>query len=150
RTVAAHPRAVLAHGRVERARAGRARRAHGREDAAARGMELLVRRTASSQRELVDAVAREARVRVTVDEARYRDERTAVELLDIAVERPEVAHPPDCGDAPLLAEHVRIADDVHASERVASQRRTAAGRTRDLREIADQEATRRRRPLGTA
>ena len=75
--------------------AERARRADGREDAAARGVQLLVARAGGAKRELLDPVAAQRRMRVTVDEARDRAEAATVELLDVAVERRQVAHPPD-------------------------------------------------------
>ena len=92
----------------EPGRAGRTRRTDGGEDPSAARMELLVRGTARAERELVDAIAREARVRVTVDEARDRRQPATVDLVDVAVERSEVAHPTDCLDPPAFAEHVGV------------------------------------------
>ena len=64
-----------------------ARRADGREDAAACCVQLLVARAAGAQRELADAVTAERRMRVAVDEPGHRAQPGAVELLDVAVER---------------------------------------------------------------
>src|SRR5439155_26597830 len=66
-------------------------------------------------------------------------EASAVELLDLAVEGAELAHPPDCGDPPVLAEHVRVLDHVDPAEGVAAKRRARTGRRRDLRETPDEE-----------
>ena len=89
RAGAQHPVAVALDGaRAGRRRSGGPRRRDGREDAAAGGVQLLVARAGRAQRELLDAVAGERRVRVAVDEARDGAEAAAVELLDLAVERP--------------------------------------------------------------
>src|SRR5206468_10357040 len=55
-------------------------------------MQLLVGCAGRPERELVDAVAGEARVRVTVDESRDRAAAAAVEFVHVAVERGQVAH----------------------------------------------------------
>ncbi len=115
-------------------------------------MELLVRGTSRAQRELVDAVAAEARVRVAVDEARNGREPAAVDLLEVAGRRVarriarcprqgggEIAHRADRLDLPVAAEHERVVDHPHVAERGAAKR-AAASRGRDLREIADQQA----------
>ena len=49
----------------------------------------------------------------------------AVELLDVAVERAEVAHPPGRLDPAVLAEDVRVLDHVDLAERGAAKRRVA-------------------------
>ena len=87
---------------------GRARGANRREDAAAGRVELLVRRPARAQLELADAVAREARVRVAVDEARDGRAPAPVDLDHLGVERSasRSAIAPDRDDPPVLAEHV--------------------------------------------
>ena len=95
-----------------------------------------------AQRELLDAVAREARVRVAVDEARDRAEAAPVELLDVAVERAEVAHPPGRRDPPVLAEDVGVLDDLDLAERRAAERCSRARRGGELREVADEQAAR--------
>ena len=96
--------------------AERPRRRDGREDAAARRVQLLVARAAGAERELVDAVAAERRMRVAVDEPGNRAEPGAVELLDLAVDRLEVAHPPDRGDRLAAAEDVRVLDHVDRAQ----------------------------------
>jgi hypothetical protein len=75
-------------------------------------MELLIARTGGAQRELFDAVAAERRMRVAVDEPRDRAEPAGVDLLDVAVDTAEVAHPSDGRDAALLAEQVRVLEHV--------------------------------------
>src|SRR4029079_10480882 len=80
RAVGSHPRTVAHRDRRELRFSGRAGGTDGREDATACGVELLVRGTARAQRDLVDAVAAEARVRVAVDEARNGREPAAVDL----------------------------------------------------------------------
>ena len=105
--------------------AERTRRRDGREDAAARRVQLLVARAAGAQRELADAVAAERRMRVAVDEPRHGAEPGAVELLDLAVERREVAHPPDRLDRLAVAEDVRVLDHVDRAQ-VGAARRPAA------------------------
>ena len=124
---------------------GGSRRAHRREDAAAAGVQLLVRRPGGAQRELLDAVAGEARVRVAVDEARDRREPATVDLLDVVIEARQVAHRSRRRDATVLAQHVRVSDDVDLAQRVAAKRRGAPRRRRDLREVADEESRRRLR-----
>ena len=132
--------AVAATASREPASLRRPRRAHGRENAAAGRVELLVARAARAQRELVDAVAGEAGVRVAVDEPRDGAEPAAVDLLDLAVEpRPQLAHRTDGGDSPVLAEDVRVLDDLDPAERVAAKRRLAAGGRRELCEVADEQ-----------
>ena len=103
--------------------AGGAGRAHGREDPATRGVELLVARPARAERELLDAVAAEARVRVAIDEAGDRALPAAVDFRHVAVEGGEVAHPPHRGDRSAVAEDVRVLDDVDAAQVGATQRR---------------------------
>ncbi len=140
RPVRPHLVAVSLDGGPEGVRPRVARRAHGRADAATRRMELLIGRAACAQRELLDAVAREARVRVAVDEARNRASPSAVDLVDLAVQRSEVAHRPDRDDAPVVSEHEGVLDHRHLAERGAAQRSTAPCRRCELREIADEKA----------
>ena len=103
-------------------------------------MQLLVRRARRTQRELLDAVAREARVRVAVDEAGDRATSTRVELLDLPVERAEVAHAPHLHDLRPLGEDVRLLDDRHLAQQRPAQRRGIAGRRHELRDVADEQA----------
>ena len=90
-------------------------------------------------------VAREARMRVAVDEARERAEPAPVELLDVAVQGAELAHPPHLGDAAVLAQDVAALDDVDAAEIDSPQRRARARRGHDLLEVADEQPPRGRR-----
>jgi hypothetical protein len=106
-------------------------------------MELLVGRSGGAHCEFVDAVARETGVGVAVDETRDRCETTGVELLDLAVERAEVAHPPGRRDSPVLAEDVPVLEDVNLTEGTAAERSVAAGRSDEPGEIADKEAAHR-------
>jgi hypothetical protein len=79
-------------------------------------MKLLVARAACAQRKLLHAVAREARMRVAVDEARDRAATPAVELLDVTVQARELAHAADCRDPTVFAQHERVLDHVHAPQ----------------------------------
>jgi hypothetical protein len=78
---------VLLHSRNKRVGAGLACGANARHDPAAGGVQLLVARARGAQRELPDAVAREARMRVAVHEAGDGAQTPAVELLDVAEPR---------------------------------------------------------------
>ena len=89
---ATHPGNVTLERRSEPGLAGLPRRADRRQDAPSRRMQLLVAGTRCTQRELRDPVAREARMGVAVDEPWDRRESPAVELLDLAGERLELAH----------------------------------------------------------
>ncbi len=118
---------------------GRARGADGREDPAAGGVQLLVGRARGAEGELLDAVAREAGVRVAVDEPGDRAQAAAVELLDLALERSEVAHRPDPGDVALLTEDIGVDNHLDLPERAAAQRCIDARRRDELGEIADEQ-----------
>ena len=114
-----------------------------REDAASRCVELLVRGTTGAQRELVDAVAAEARVRVAVDEAGDGREPAAVDLLEIGVsgrarDGGQIAHCSDRLDLPVSAEDERVLDHPHVAKARATKRPTASRRG-DLREVTDKE-----------
>ena len=65
------------------------------------------RAPARAQRELVDAVAGEARVRVAVDEPGIADSPRPSISSTSPSRRREVRHGTDCGDAAVLAQHVR-------------------------------------------
>ena len=118
RPVRQHRVSMTRDDRLEGVDACGPRRTGRRQDPAARGEELLVRRTAAPQRELVRAIAGERRVRVAVDEPGDRREPSAVDLLDVAVERRQVAHSAD------LLDEAR-----HASGRTRP-RRPRSGRAR--------------------
>ena len=135
----------MAANRIGQARfARRPGRLHGRENAPAGGVELLVGGAGRAQLELVDAVAGEAGVRVTVDQPRYGAETAAVNLLELPVGFPKahtkLAHRTEGGDSPVLAEDVRVAHDLDIRERVTPKRRFAAGRRRELCEVAHEQA----------
>ena len=85
-------------------------------------MQLLVARAAGAERELVHAVAAERGMRVAVDEARDRAQPAAVELDDVAVERRQVAHPPDGLDRVAVAEDERVLEHLDVAERRSAQR----------------------------
>ena len=102
-------------------------------------MQLLVARAAGAQRELLDAVAAERRVRVAVDEPRDRAQPAPVDLDDVAVERRQVAHAPHRLDRVAGAEDVRVLEHLDVAERGAAQRRLTAGRRRQLRQVADEQ-----------
>ena len=80
-------------------------------------MQLLVARPAGAERELLDAVAAESRMRVAVDEARDRAQPSTVHLDDISAERREVAHAPDRVDHLARAEDKSILEDFDVAER---------------------------------
>ena len=117
--------------RLEGVEAGGPRRTGRRQDPAARGEELLVRRTGAPQRELVRAVAGERRVRVAVDEPGDRREPSTVDLLDVAVEPRQVAHAADLLEETVTHQDVRVLDDVdlgRARRREAVRRHPTASR----------------------
>ena len=112
----AHPAAVTLDGGAQSRLPLRARRAHGGEDAAAGRVQLLVRRAARAQRELLDPVAAEGDVGVAVDEAGDRAAAPSVHLDDVAVERLQVAHTADGRDRVVLTQDVRVPDHVDLAE----------------------------------
>ena len=103
-------------------------------------MELLVRGAGGTERELLDPVTGEARMRMAVDETRDRAAPTPVDLLHVAVERLEVAHAPDRHDPRRLAEDERVLDHRDLAEQRTPQRRCVAGRRHELPDVADEEA----------
>ena len=117
-----------------------ARRAHGGHDPASRGVQLFVRGAAGAQRELLDAVAEKARVRVAIHQPRECAQSASVELLDLAGERRQVAHAADRLDRTAGAENVRVLQHVDLAERGSAQWRLGAGRRRQLSEVADEQA----------
>ena len=134
-----HPPGVALHRCRQPGLARGTGRPHRREDPAAAGVQLLVARTGRAQRELVDPIAREAGVRVAVDQTRDRGQAAPVELLDLAVERPQITHRTDLRDAPVLAEDVGVLDDIHRSKRRPAERSTGSRGRHDLREVANEE-----------
>jgi hypothetical protein len=139
RAVPAHPAAVPLDRGPQAGFARLARRSDGREDAAAARVQLLVARAARSERELLDAVAPEGGMRVAVDEARDRAEPAAVDLDDIPVEGPQIAHPPHRVDRVAREEDERVLEDVDLGKRSAAQRCVASRGCRELCEIADEQ-----------
>ena len=101
-------------------------------------MQLLVRRTPRPERELLDAVAAERDMSVAVHESGDRARAATVHLNDVAGEARKIPHPPDRCDAAVLAEDVRVLDDVDVAERLSVQRRGRPRGRRDLREIANE------------
>ena len=69
-----------------------------------------------------------------------RREAAAVDLLDVAVERAEVAHEPGRRDPAVLAEDVRVLDHVDVAESAAAKRRGRSRGGGELGEVADEEA----------
>ncbi len=137
-----HPAGVARDPRAQLVRAERSGRAHRREDAATRRVQLFVACTPGPKGELVDPVAAERRVGMAVDEARDRAEPTPVELLELTVEPRQVAHAPDRLDPVSRTEDERIVDDVDGAERGASAGRGALGGRCELRQVAHQEPRR--------
>ena len=139
---AQHPAAVLPHPLGEclpARRTGGGNRCH---DAAARSVQVLVRRSGGAQGELVDAIAGEASVRVAVHEPGDRTAATPVKLLDVAFDGPEVAHAPNRLDRVAVTEDVRVVEHVGRSELGATQRRLRSRRAGQLGEVADEQAAR--------
>ena len=137
-----HPLAVPPDGCSETVLARGSSRLDGRQDSASGGVQLLVARSTGAKLELTDAIPCEAHVRVAVDEPRDRAETAAVELLDVAVERAEVPHATDLGDARAVAEDERVLEDVDLAEGGPTQRRGRARGADDLREVAQQQPRR--------
>ncbi len=140
RSVRKHPAGVALDPLPDLIGVERARRPDGREDPAAGGVQLLVARAPGAERELVDAVAAERRVRVAVDEARDGAEPAPVELLQLAAERRQVAHPPDRLDAVAGAEDEGVLDHLDVGELPPAARESPGGGRRDLREVANEQA----------
>src|SRR5438094_6054512 len=131
--------------RIGQARfARRPGRPHGRENAPAGRVELLVGGAGGPQLELVDAVAGKAGVRVAVDQPREGAQTTTVELLELPVGFPKarikLAHRAAGSDSSVLAEDVRVAHDLDGPERFAAKRGPTVGGRRELCEVADEQA----------
>jgi hypothetical protein len=78
-------------------------------------------------------------MRVAVDEPGDRTEPARVLLEHVAVERREVAHPPDRGNRLTVAEDVRVLEHVDPTEIGAAQGRVRPRRGDELRDVADQQ-----------
>src|SRR5262249_28033930 len=91
------------------------------------------------ERELVNAIAAERGVRVTVDKTRHGAPTASVDLEDVAVEHRQVAHPPDRLDRLAVAEHERVVEHLNLAGSRATQRSASTGRRRKLREIPKEE-----------
>jgi len=114
--------------------------ADGRHDPAPCSVELLVRRARCPQCELLHSVAREAGMRVAVDEPGNGAEPPPVELLDVTVDRPELAHRADRLDHAAGAEDVRVFEHIDLTERRPADRRIRTRGSRELREVAYEQA----------
>jgi hypothetical protein len=101
-------------------------------------VQLLVARAARPQRELLDAVAAERRMRVAVDEPREPAQPAPVELLDVAGDRSELGHAPERLHLAVAAEHVGVLEHRHVAQHRAPQRRRGGRRRRQLRKVANQ------------
>ena len=128
---------------------GRTRRPDRREDPSARRVELLVGRAGRSERELADPIAREAGVRVAIDEPWDGREPAPVELLDVVArpvffEERQLAHRSDRGDAAVLAQDEAVGDHVDVPQPRPTRRRAAHGWRRDLGEVVNQKPFGRR------
>ncbi len=135
-----HPRAMAADRVVESVPARGSSRADRRQDSAASRMQRLVARAARAQVELPRTIAREAEMRMAVDKPWDRAEPPPVHFLHVAVQRAEVAHAADLGDAAVLTEDERILEDVDLAERRAPQGRVRSCRRRDLAQVAHEHA----------
>ena len=79
-------------------------------------------------------------MRVAVDEPGDRAQAAAVELVDVARERPEVAHAAEGLDLAAVAEDVRVLVHEHVTEvATANGRRSTRRRRGELREVADEQ-----------
>src|SRR5579862_8804333 len=79
-------------------------------------------------------------MRVTVDETGNRTQPAAVDLADVAVDRRQVAHPPDRLDRVARAEDESVLEHLDLAERRPAQWRALAGGRRELCEIAQEQA----------
>ena len=137
-----HPRAVQRERVCEALLTRRTRRPDRGQDPASGRMQLLVGGAARTKLELLGPGAREDRVRVAVDEPGDGSAAAPVQLLDVAVERIEVAHAADSGDPPVLAEDERVLDDVDGPHCLPpADRRLRPCRGDGLREVADRAAS---------
>ena len=71
-------------------------------------MQLLIGRTSGAERELLDAIAREAGMRMTVDETGDSGKPAAVDLDNVVAKPSEPPHWPDVSDMTVLAQDVRV------------------------------------------
>ena len=136
----------------EPAPAGGPRRPDGREDAAARGVQLLVARTARAQRELLDAVAAERRMRVAVDEPRDRAAAVPSSSRSRSRSGPKLRlrkAPPPCrhGRARRRPRHCRRAAPGRLARCASAGCRAARGRGRAAASRVRHGAHRRRKAV---
>jgi hypothetical protein len=131
---------VEAHRRAQAVLPRRSRRSHRRQDPAAGGVQLLVARAGRAQRELVHAVADEACVGMTVNEAGNGAQPPSVDLGDVAVQAPKVAHPSHGRDRCAVAEDVGVLEHLHVPKRRSPQWSSGSRRSGELREIAEEQA----------
>ena len=123
---------------------------NGREDPAARGVQLLVARPARPQGKLLDTVAGKRRMCVAVDEAGHRATAATVDLLDIAAERVEISHASDLGDPTVIDDDVRVLDDVGPPEIGSAHRRCSTSRRCNLTQVPDEDLRHSRGCIGTS
>jgi hypothetical protein len=102
-------------------------------------VQLLIARASGTERELIDTVAPERRVRVAIDETRDRAQPAAVELDELAVEGREIAHPAHSLDRLSVAEDEGVFEYRDVAEGRAAQGRTGSGRRGQLRQIANEQ-----------
>ena len=141
RAVLEHPASVTLDPRPHARRVERTSRTDRAQDPATGGMELLVARSASAQRILLDPITAEARVRVTVDQARHRTPPATVDLDRLlAANALEISHAPHRGNATTLAEDVRVLDHLDLPEGRSTQGSGVSLRRGELGEIPDEEA----------
>jgi len=88
----------------------------------------------------LDAVAREAGMRVAVHEPRDRRQAAAIHLEDVVRYCFEVGHPPACDHRAVLAEQERTFYDLDLAKLLTPQRRLPACRRRELRQVPDEQA----------
>src|SRR5207342_557817 len=117
-------------------------RLDGREDPAARGVELLVARPRRAQRELLDAIPGETRVGVTVHQPRDRAQAAPVELDDVSRYGAELGHRTAGGNHAVLAEKEGALHDLDLSKIGAPKGCVASRGCGELRQIADEQASR--------
>jgi hypothetical protein len=103
-------------------------------------VEILVGGTGGAERELVDPVATETCMGMTIDETRDRREPATVDLLQPTDIRRKVCHRANRRYTTIAAENERVLDDAYIAETGASKWPAASSRRRDLREVTNQHA----------
>ena len=141
RAAGEHP-AEPTEGEIQQGRSvRRARRAYGREDAAAGGGDLLIRPSGEALDELVLARTGPGQMGVGIDEAGHRGRPPAVEPGapgELSPESLAIVAAADEGEAPVAAEDLALALAPHLALLGAAAWRRA-GRCCDLGEVLDQQ-----------